>query len=201
MNCLLVKGKKFNIIKIFKNKKNISAKIDNNTVTLIFPRRISKADYEKFYGLMIDKIKRKIEKNISIYYNENDKLLEILDLQLFTFNREVFKIHFHKLKILKSKGREIYLNRDLEIDEIRKKIIKFLELYFSDWIKQYVYNLNKKLGFKYKKVTLKYVKSKWGHCTGDNDILINLKLLNGDRKFLDYIIIHELCHTKIKKPF
>ena len=47
-------------------------------------------------------------------------------------------------------------------------------------------------------VVLKTVNSKWGHCTSKNKIMINLKLLNGNRHILDYVIIHELSHVKHK---
>ncbi len=38
----------------------------------------------------------------------------------------------------------------------------------------------------------------WGSCSKDNNITINFKLLLMERQFLDYVIIHELAHTKIR---
>ena len=38
----------------------------------------------------------------------------------------------------------------------------------------------------------------WGSCSPKNDIAISLRLLFLENKFLDYVIVHELAHTKVK---
>jgi len=52
--------------------------------------------------------------------------------------------------------------------------------------------------FKIKGFELKNLNSKWGHCTFDNKIMLNLKLLNAPKEVLDYVIYHELSHIKHK---
>ena len=198
MSHIIIEGKRFDIITKFIDKKNISASVENNKITLRFSDRISKSDYDKYYRLMIGRITKKIKKNIDIYHGEDERVKRILHYQKLIFNGEEFKIHFHKFKSLRSQDDRIYINKQLNIELIKKQIIKFLESYFRGWLEDYVEAINKDLGFSYNKVILKYVRSKWGHCTSENDILINLKLLNGHRDYLDYIIIHELCHTKTK---
>ena len=42
------------------------------------------------------------------------------------------------------------------------------------------------------------VNSKWGHCTHDNKIMLNLKLLNAPKEILNYVIFHEISHIKHK---
>jgi len=49
-----------------------------------------------------------------------------------------------------------------------------------------------------KKVNIKKLKSRWGSATNDGTINLNVNLLNAPKKIIDYIVIHELCHLKIK---
>ena len=42
------------------------------------------------------------------------------------------------------------------------------------------------------------MRSKWGHCTHDDSIMLNLKLLNAEIEILNYVIYHELSHIKHK---
>ncbi len=41
-------------------------------------------------------------------------------------------------------------------------------------------------------------KSRWGSCSAKNNINLNIKLINLPEDLRDYVIIHELVHTKIK---
>jgi predicted metal-dependent hydrolase len=50
-------------------------------------------------------------------------------------------------------------------------------------------------GFKYQSLSIKNSKSRWGSCTRDNRINLNLHLMRLSQHLIDYVIIHELCHT------
>ena len=52
-----------------------------------------------------------------------------------------------------------------------------------------------KLGFKYNKIFIKNNKTLWGSCSGKNNINLNLHLIRLPDYLIDYVIIHELCHT------
>jgi len=55
-----------------------------------------------------------------------------------------------------------------------------------------------KYGFKYNKVTIRNQKTRWGSCSGNNNINLNMQLINILPKLINYVILHELVHTKIK---
>ncbi len=55
-----------------------------------------------------------------------------------------------------------------------------------------------KNGFHYNRVFIKTQKTRWGSCSGKNNINLNLKLLTLPKKYQDYILLHELVHTKVK---
>ena len=41
-------------------------------------------------------------------------------------------------------------------------------------------------------------KKRWGTCNFRNDIRINWRLIMAPSEVIDYVILHELVHTKIK---
>lgn len=58
--------------------------------------------------------------------------------------------------------------------------------------------LSQKTGLKYKKLKLVNVKSYWGKCMGDNSISLNVQLMRLPDELIDYVILHELAHVKVK---
>lgn len=58
--------------------------------------------------------------------------------------------------------------------------------------------LAKKYRFGYKSISIRNQKTRWGSCSKDNKINLNIKLLRLPEDLIDYVIIHELLHTRIK---
>lgn len=50
-------------------------------------------------------------------------------------------------------------------------------------------------GLCYGRVTIRAARTKWGSCTGRNDISLSLYLMTLPGHLRDFVIIHELCHT------
>lgn len=55
------------------------------------------------------------------------------------------------------------------------------------------------MGINSPEVVIKHLKNRWGSATKDNIINLNANLLKAPENVIDYIILHELCHIKIKK--
>jgi predicted metal-dependent hydrolase len=67
----------------------------------------------------------------------------------------------------------------------------------EEYIPKKVEEFALKLGFKYNSVKIKKLSAQWGSCSFDKNLSFNLKLMYFNRKVIDYVIIHELCHLKI----
>lgn len=50
-------------------------------------------------------------------------------------------------------------------------------------------------GFHYQRVTIRGQKTRWGSCSSQKNISLNYKLLFLPQEVVDYVLIHELCHT------
>jgi len=53
-------------------------------------------------------------------------------------------------------------------------------------------------GYPYHKVFVKCQKTRWGSCSGKNNINLNLALVQLPAELMDYVLLHELVHTRIK---
>jgi len=52
--------------------------------------------------------------------------------------------------------------------------------------------------FKYARASIRNQKTKWGSCSAKNNISLNINLARLPDKLRDYVILHELVHTRIK---
>lgn len=52
--------------------------------------------------------------------------------------------------------------------------------------------------FKINKISLRKMTTRWGSCSPQNNISLNIGLIAIPERLRDYIILHELVHTKIK---
>ena len=85
-------------------------------------------------------------------------------------------------------GQKKVLKTDIDIKSsaVRKKIILRLD------------ELSKEYGFTYNRVFIRNQKTRWGSCSNKNNINLNRKLIYLPDELSDYVILHELLHTRIK---
>ncbi|MDR1342460.1 MAG: M48 family metallopeptidase [Prevotellaceae bacterium] len=50
-------------------------------------------------------------------------------------------------------------------------------------------------GFSYSKISIKNIHSRWGSCSVQNNLNFSIYLMHLPDDLVDYVILHELCHT------
>ena len=55
-----------------------------------------------------------------------------------------------------------------------------------------------KHGFTYNRIFIKNQRTRWGSCSSKDNISLNMKLVRLSLEMQDYVILHELVHTKHK---
>lgn len=60
-------------------------------------------------------------------------------------------------------------------------------------------DLAQQTGFTYRGVGIKQLKSRWGSCSAETDITLNLFLMQLPWHLIDYVLLHELTHTKVMR--
>ncbi|GAH45651.1 unnamed protein product [marine sediment metagenome] len=96
----------------------------------------------------------------------------------------------------------IYVHSNL-VPEDRKEIIKdtLIKWYFiksTKIIKQRITRYSKLLNLFPKKVIIKDQKKRWASCSSDGILRFNWRIAIAPISIVDYVVVHELCHLKIK---
>ncbi len=81
---------------------------------------------------------------------------------------------------------------------LKEAYLKALKIEAKNYLPQRLDYLAEKYGFKYGKISIRNQKTRFGSCSFRNDISLNINLLKYDFDVIDYVLIHELCHTRIK---
>jgi len=58
-----------------------------------------------------------------------------------------------------------------------------------------LHDVSKSIDLPFRKATIRNQKTLWASCSNHKDISLNCKLLFLSRDLVDYVLIHELCHT------
>ena len=77
----------------------------------------------------------------------------------------------------------------------KKGIESAYRLEAKEILPQRVESIAKKHGFKFNKIGIKRATSRWGSCSARNNINFSIFLMKLPDELIDYIILHELCHT------
>jgi predicted metal-dependent hydrolase len=80
-------------------------------------------------------------------------------------------------------------------DFIQKTLIQVMRYEAKIYLPKRLQELAEKHGFRYQDVTIKNTKTRWGSCSGVNNINLNLHLMRLPDPLIDYVLLHELVHT------
>ena len=95
--------------------------------------------------------------------------------------------HLYRMKQYEEENK-IISDASVDIDRTRakRKLIRRLKY------------LAGKHGLTYNRVFIRNQKTRWGSCSHKNSISLNMKLVKLPDELMDYVILHELVHTRVK---
>lgn len=102
------------------------------------------------------------------------------------------------------KGNEIWIsypksseyNSDNVQAKARELAIRALRLQAEDILPGRLRDLAAEHGFEVKSIAIRNLKARWGSCNSKQEITLNLYLMLLPWELIDYVILHELTHTK-----
>lgn len=142
-----------------------------------------------------------------------NKNLEIFDGQILCpgikFKLEYQDLEFDgaKFKYKKGSGEILIFTNSLEDsiklnseekEELSLVVVKALRDVAKGYLPNRLDVLAKLMGSRYGKCTIRNSSSRWGSCSSNNDINLSLWLMVVPSRLIDYVLVHELAHTKFK---
>jgi predicted metal-dependent hydrolase len=108
----------------------------------------------------------------------------------------VFQINRRGQQIIISLPEGETLDDATVVRAVRDAIIAALRIEAKSYLPKRLAFLANKLGFTYEKVRFSHASGRWGSCTSEGTISLNIALMKLPFEQIDYVIVHELAHTK-----
>lgn len=167
-------------------------------IRLSIPYNVPLSEAMKFVDSKIEWIKKSIAKYsalqtediISMPYSTRRHSLELLPE-----HTDKVKVGIRQGKIKVRYPLEVnYASEEVQL-AIKRGIEEAWRIEAKELLPVRLREIAEQTGFKYRSVTIRNTVSKWGSCSVKNDISLSLHLMRLPDHLIDYILIHELCHT------
>jgi predicted metal-dependent hydrolase len=170
-------------------------------VIVSIPKHLSFNNAENFVLSRLEWIEKSLQKinatrqKQTIYNGKHEfstkfRIMNLIPDDRKNMNLKISEKHF-----------DIYYPRDIDLENentqsiIRKFIEHVWKVEAHEYLPERIQYWTGKYNLKYKCLTIKNTRSFWGQCRGDNAITLSLHLMHLPDHLIDYVILHELCHT------
>lgn len=183
-------------------QKTIRLRIHPNTgIFVSIPPHISDNEAKKFALKNIDWLKDKISK-INASRNQSSFNRDSVFISRFhrlQFDSDIYSGAFGKIEdnglIRISAAEDVDLKKRSFQDFIEKIILNALQIEAFEYLPPRFSKLADTHGFRYKSLNIGKAGKILGSCKSSNDIRLSCRLMLLPDELIDYVILHELCHT------
>lgn len=173
------------------DRKTIGITVRDGKVYVRAPKHTSKESIEKFIKDNAVWIESKLD-------NQNclrSRFKDYFDLKKFLFKGAELEPVHTKEKRLKTDGRFLKIPQSLDRD-FKTALVNMYKSQARSFLFKHAQELSDAAGLCYNGIRLTDAKTKWGSCSSEKLIRLEWRLMFLPERLIDYVIIHELCHTK-----
>lgn len=177
---------KYKLIKSTKAVR-IRLQISPGGLELIIPDKIDFQIAQNFLDQNKDWLKRNLSKLANPKY--------------FYLGREIFIQHqidmFGNEPILRHESEHLIVSAKADYEFDADQIYDYwLKHKAKKYLPNRVEYFARKFDFQFKRVTIRNQRTRWGSCSSKGNLSFNFYLMKHNKKVIDYVIVHELCHLK-----
>lgn len=163
---------------------------------MVIPRRMAMKHVEPFVRQHRQWISEQIEK---LGLDRPVELPETIHLAAIT---EHWSVHYEfghgrTWRYIEREHRQLIIRGpDNETEQCIAVLNRWLRAQAKDFMPDLLDDISERCGLPYEKVTLRSQKSRWGSCSSRGNISLNDRLMLLPYEQLEYVMLHELCHTR-----
>ena len=181
--------------------KTISIRIQTGPLVYVtLPMRASVRDAEQFLYRKKSWIVQKmyeLKQEVKIYRTGNEISFKQHSFEILPYSGSSVKyeVKDNVVSFFHPEGVEVDSS---EIQEYIKNVIKeILRIEAKQYLPQRLAWLAHSHGFMFQNVRIRDSRTRWGSCTGLKNISLSLYLMQLPYHLIDYVLLHELCHTVV----
>lgn len=175
-----------------KNVKHARIRVSENlSVRVLVPENFDSTDIQN----LIKKKQIWIDKNLNKFKGKTEKI-KLHDNQILLFGNKYtyfYRAEFHNKVVVNQEHKTIQSKTNL-LDNDEQ--LKWYKRYAKRHITKRLTEIAKQHKFKYNKVFIRDQRTKWGNCSTEKNLSFNWRLIKTPNFVIDYLIFHELVHTK-----
>ncbi len=200
-----IESSEFGKIEIVRNERSrsIRVRILHDKLVVSIPVHSSPEEALKFISEKRDVILRKQRLADKKEKNNPTRIDENFKLKTLTFDVTLIRAQRKELHFSLNSGIltiEFPATADISTEIAQKHIWNGISYFMRKEAKRLLpgrtRQLASKFGFYFTDVKIQSSKSRWGSCSREKSINLSLYLMLLPAHLIDYVILHELCHTK-----
>lgn len=156
---------------------------------------------EKFLAEHLDWIKSRLpamkeaENGVTVFDEQTSFATKHFSLKISNHTRPMISARIHNGTIDVKYPASVDIKDERIQNTIRKAIETAWKMEAKAYLPDRVEMLANRFGFKYMELKISSAKTRWGSCSGRDNINLSLHLMRLPDHLIDYVILHELCHT------
>lgn len=171
-----------------KRMKNLSLRItDDGKIKLSAPKYASNFQIEEFLKSKIEWVQKNIKNKNTNKYQFLGTNLNLVEKHSYRKTPQI-ELHENTNLIIKINSNLPLKTKEKHIDNWYKDKLKEISSpFFEKW--------EKELGVNKSELKIRKMSGKWGYCEFKNRVIcLNSELLKKELIFIEYVVLHELCH-------